>query len=59
MFVEGFFFVFGDFFFPPFFLKIMNSESKEAQQSACLNASQGTKLAAVHSDINVSEMCTE
>ena len=37
----------------------MNSESKEAQQSACLNASQGTKLAAIHSDINVSEMCTQ
>lgn len=37
----------------------MNRESKEAQQSACLNASQDTKLAAIHSDISVSEMCTQ
>lgn len=37
----------------------MNVESKEAQQSACLNASQDTKLAAIHSDISVSEMCTQ
>lgn len=35
---------------------MVNSKSKEAQQSACLNASQDAELAAVHSDINVSEM---